>query len=94
MYIRSQDRLYIIPLTFASISIHNNIFHVTPFSGSSIRVGEYDSEEICKKVVDEIEEKINRATLDNFVYRMPSKESMQEFEDMNKSMQMLDENII
>ncbi len=94
MYIRSQDGLEVVPLTFASISIHNNIIHVTPFSGSSIRVGEYDSQEICRKVVDEIEEKINRATLDNFVYRMPSKESMQEFADMNKSMQMLDENII
>lgn len=94
MYIRSQDGLYIVPLTFASISIHNNIIHVTPFTGSSIRVGEYDSQEICRKVVDEIEERINRATTDNFVYRMPSKESMQEIVDMDKTMEMLDKNII
>ena len=94
MYIRSQDGLEIVPLTFASLSIHGNFIHIKPFAGTAIKVAEYDSEELCKKVVDEIEEKINRATLDNFVYRMPSKESMQEFADMNKSMQMLDENII
>ena len=94
MYIRSQDGLYIVPLTFASISIHNNIIHVTPFTGSSIRVGEYDSQEICRKVVDEIEERINRATTDNFVYRMPSRESMREIVEMDKVMAMLDKNII
>lgn len=94
MYIRSQDGLYIVPLTFASISIHNNIIHVTPFTGSSIRVGEYDSQEICRKVVDEIEERINRATTDNFVYRMPSRESMREIVEMDKAMAMLDKNII
>lgn len=94
MYIRSQDGLEVIPLTFASLSIHGNFVHIKPFAGTAIKVAEYDSEEICKKVVDKIEERINRATIDIFVYRMPSRESMQEIVDMDRTMEMLDKNII
>lgn len=94
MYIRSQDGLEVVPLTFASLSVHGNFVHVKPFTGTAIKVAEYDSQEICKKVVDEIEGKINHTATDCFVYRMPSKKSMQEIIDMDKAMKVLDENII
>ena len=46
MYIRSQDGLEIVPLTFASLSIHGNFVHLKPFACTAIKVAEYDSEEI------------------------------------------------
>ena len=94
MYIRSQDGQEVIPLTFATLSIHGNFIHVKPFTGTAIKVAEYDSQEICKKVMDELDGKINHSSTDSFVYRMPSRESMRDAVEMDNAIKILDASII
>lgn len=76
MYIRSQDGQELINFQNAYISIQNNVMHVKPFYGNAIRIAEYDSQETCEQILNEIEGKLQQTNSANLVYRMPTKEDM------------------
>lgn len=76
MYIRSQDGQELINFQNAYISIQNNVMHVKPFYGNAIRIAEYDSQETCEQILNEIERKLQQTNSANLVYRMPTKEDM------------------
>lgn len=76
MYIRSQDGQELINFQNAYISIQNNVMHVKPFYGNAIRIAEYDSQETCEQILNEIEGKLRQTNSTNLVYRMPTKEDM------------------
>lgn len=76
MYIRSQDRQELINFQNAYFSIQNNVMHVKPFYGNAIRIAEYDSQEICEQVLNEIEGMLRQTNSSNLIYRMPTREDM------------------
>lgn len=76
MYIRSQDGQELINFQNAYISIQNNVMHVKPFYGNAIRIAEYDSQETCEQILNEIEGMLRQTNFSNLIYRMPTREDM------------------